>query len=130
MHEPDVMQLEILDIDTRPAAAVRAVMNSECVDRYMELVEDGVRLPPVDVYAFRDLDGGLTAFLGDGRHRLEAWTAAGQREALCTVTWCESVAEAERRAWEHAAGANATHGLPRTNEDKVAAVRAVIGRPE
>lgn len=130
MSKVEVMQLEIADIDTRPAAAVRAGLNAECVERYTECVLDGGELPAVDTFAHRDEDGGLAAFLGDGRHRLEAWRAAGHSEASCSVVWCETAAEAERRAWEHAAGANAGHGLPRSNEDKVAAVRAVIGRTE
>jgi hypothetical protein len=87
----------------------RATMNDEAVAEYARLMREGDRFPPVTV--FRDGEGIL--WLADGFHRLAAARLAERRDI-----------EAELRVGDrqaallHSVGANARHGLNRTNEDK------------
>jgi hypothetical protein len=89
------------------------------VDDYAEALRDGVRLPPVIVFT----DDGVTYWLADGFHR----TAAHQ-QAYPDVQdiKCEVSLGGREDAVLFACGANASHGLRRSNEDKRKAVRALV----
>lgn len=123
--EERVMELDLSKINTTVAASVRATVQQEAVDRYAEAYEQGEELPPVDVYA-----GGNVYYLADGGHRYKAVSKIGRKTIKALVRQCATEQEAHAAAVLHAAGANALHGLPRSPEDKRAAVRSVIGRPE
>ena len=98
----------------------RAAENVATVDAYAEAMEAGEIFPPIVVWR---VDGEL--HLSDGYHRLAALRRL-KRECV----------EADVREgtalelFEHALGANAQHGLPRTQEDKRKAVRAALAHPE
>lgn len=95
---------------------VRAETDRAYVDELVELFgEDGhwpSSLPPLTV--FHD---GTDYFLADGHHRYQAAQEAGCETAPCDVRQGDRTAA----TW-FAIGANADHGLRRTNEDKRRAV--------
>lgn len=95
----------------------RETTDSDTVDTYVELLERGVKLPPPAVYR----DGDLL-LLADGHHTVTSHEKRGETHILVKVrtgTRAEAIL--------YAAGANATHGLRRTNKDKRRAVRLVLG---
>ncbi len=115
------MELPLDCIDTSPAAAVRAELNADAVQQYSEAES----LPPIDV-----CEGGGKYFLGDGRHRLESKRATNTKKVTARVRRFATAEEARAAAQLTAFGANSEHGLPRTKEDKRAAIRACLAVPE
>ncbi len=81
----------------------------------------GVVFPPIVVFG----DGDGVLWLGDGYHRLAAAEKAG-------LTAIDAVIQqgSARDAILHGAGANASHGLRRTQEDKRRAVARLLTDPE
>lgn len=73
-------------------------------------------LPPVEVF-----DDGSDLWLGDGFHRCAAFEAQGVTEVPCIVR-----KGTRRDALLFAVGANAKHGLRRTNADKHRAVELLL----
>ena len=103
------------------ACQLRAAGSKAAVQEYADALAAGATFPPIVV--FRDADG--RHWLADGFHRFEAHRAAG-RETIAA-----EVHEGGRReALLHAAGANASHGLRRTQEDKRRAILALLHDPE
>jgi hypothetical protein len=94
---------------------------------YERLVEDyahdmkaGVRFPPVVVFY-----DGVTYWLADGFHRVLAAIKAGVKEVEADIR-----RGGKRDAILYAAGANDSHGLRRTQEDKRRAVLRLLEDPE
>jgi hypothetical protein len=111
---------EHLDIDklVRDAGCQpRARLNMDTVAEYAEAMQqDGVTFPPVTVYY-----DGRRHILADGYHRVAAAERAGRR------TIAADVRQGVRRdAVLHSVGANAAHGLRRSNEDKRRAVETLL----
>ncbi len=100
---------------------VRAAMNEDVVTAYAEAIGSGDALPPITVY--KD-EAGLY-WLADGFHRVEAHLRAG-----ATTIAAKVLAGSQRDAILHAVGANAEHGLHRSNEDKRRAVLTLLNDPE
>lgn len=101
-----------LDGDTQP----RATINQDVVGEYAEAMTEGATLPPVTVY--RD---GTDDWLADGFHRYHAHRKIG------ALTIDADVRHGSRReAVLHSVGANAAHGLQRTNDDKRRAVMTLL----
>lgn len=107
---------------------VRAHLDKDVVREYMEGErEGGVVFPPAVV--FKDKAGSF--WLADGHHRLASAKANGKEKLACDVREGEYV-----DALRFALGANAEHGLRRTNEDKANAVkmayehRKALGLPD
>jgi hypothetical protein len=96
------------DIDLDCAIRVREKFNQEIVDKYAELIIEGVTLPPIKVFR---VNGVLK--VTDGQHRCRAAKKAG-RETIKAII----VEGSEQEALMDALGANAQHGLPRSNKDK------------
>jgi len=86
------------------------------VNEYAEAMKAGSEFPPVVV--FHD---GETHWLADGYHRHAAATSAKAETITADVRQ-----GALRDAVLYAAGANATHGLRRTNDDKRRAVETLL----
>jgi hypothetical protein len=110
--------LELLRIDggTQP----RASLDETVVAEYAEALKAGGKLPPVIVYF-----DGSEWWLADGFHRYHAHRAAGATEISAEVR------EGTRRdAVLFSAGANASHGLRRTNDDKRRAVMTLLNDAE
>ena len=108
--------LDALILD--PKLQPRERMDESTIGDYGAALEGGAVFPPVVAYG--DPDGG-PRWLADGFHRVAAHVAAGRQTIRCEVRpggW--------REALLHAAGANAQHGLRRTNADKRRAVRRLL----
>ncbi len=101
-----------IDGDTQ----VRVAIDQATVDEYAELFQAGKTLPKLTV--FHD---GAAHWLADGFHRYHAARKAGLVAIGCDVHR-GTVAEAR---WA-ACGANAAHGLRRTNADKRRAVEMAL----
>ncbi|QRX83266.1 hypothetical protein [Glaciimonas sp. PAMC28666] len=118
----------IHDIYTIPLNAVcinggtqsRAALNESIIAEYTEAIRSGIDLPPV--ITFYD---GANYWLADGFHRYFAHKAAGAMEIMAEVR--EGTC---RDAVLYSVGANASHGLRRTNDDKRRAVMTLLNDPE
>lgn len=95
---------------------VRESMNATTVQDYADALANGAEFPPVVV--FHD---GADHWLADGFHRLLAHEKAGLVDILADVRH-----GTKRDALLFAIGANASHGLPRTNKDKRRAVEFLL----
>jgi uncharacterized ParB-like nuclease family protein len=99
---------------------VRAKIVPEVVDEYTEAMRAGDEFPPLAV--FQD---GDTYILADGFTRLSAAKRAGRANINCEVR-----PGGLRDAMLFAAGANATHGCPRSTADKRCAVLKLLNDDE
>lgn len=104
------MAIETVNLaDLRPIQT-RAATDAATVEDYAEAAQRGAKFPPVTVFA--DAEAG-TLWLADGIHRMEAARRLGRKCIRADVmpgTYADAL--------KHALGANATHGLRRTNADK------------
>ena len=105
-----------LDGGTQP----RKSIIEEAVKNYTELLLDGVKMPPVTVFF-----DGKDYWLADGFHRYHAHKADGLKEIEC-----DQKTGTKRNAFIFSLGANATHGMPRTNEEKRDTVITALNDPE
>lgn len=94
----------------------RAVIDQETVEQYAELVKEGVEFPPVTVV----FDGAET-WLADGFHRWHAHKLAGKASIATHM-----IPGSQRDAILFSLGANAAHGLRRTQADKRKAVMTIL----
>lgn len=109
--------LDIDDIVRDGATQPRERMDEGVVSDYADALKGGASFPPVTVY----LDRAGLYHLADGFHRV----AAHRREGRGAIS--AEVIEGERRdAVLHSVGANAEHGLRRTNADKKRAVCTLL----
>ena len=98
----------------------RAKIYWETVQEYTEALLNGDKFPPIIVYY-----DGEDYWLADGFHRMDAYIAC--RQEMIPVTIRQGT---RRDAVLHSVGANATHGLRRTNQDKRRAVELLLNDPE
>ena len=98
----------------------RAELNNIVINEYAEAYEQGIELPPIDVYFDEE-----TYWLADGFHRLRAAQQIGRDTIAANVH-----PGGQREAIFHAVGANETHGLRRTNADRRNAVCIMLQDPE
>jgi ParB-like nuclease domain len=101
-------------------AQMRVEMHPETVADYAADMLDGAVFPPVIV--FHD---GADYWLADGFHRVEAARKIDRKEMEVEIR--DGTA---RDAILHGIGANATHGLRRTQADKRRAVERLLTDPE
>jgi hypothetical protein len=101
-------------------AQMRIEMRTEIVNDYANDMLDGAVFPPVLLF-----DDGADLWLADGYHRVEA-----NRKVEHTEIMAEIRAGTPRDAILHAIGANAAHGLRRTQADKRRAVERLLKDPE
>ena len=93
-------------------------LQSARVREYSKVMKSGDNFPPVTVFHDKNQS---KYWLADGFHRCAAAAAAGLTEIKAEVL------EGTRRdALLHAVGANAAHGVRRTNEDKRKAVFTLL----
>lgn len=105
-----------LDGDTQP----RTRLNQSTVEEYVEAIQNGDAMPPIDVYY-----DGESYWLADGFHRYNALMVVDSQQPIkCSV----HEGTLDDAKW-HSYGANKTHGLPRRNEDKAQAAKAALLHP-
>ena len=100
---------------TSKGLQIRCRLSEETIRDYMEAVEGGAVLPPVILF---NEGPGRPLYLADGFHRVEVARRLAQKTIRAEV---REGGYAEALAF--ALGANSSHGLRRTNEDKRNAVR-------
>lgn len=108
--------LPINRIRTDGGTQPRAQMNPVIIESYAEDMHEGVTFPAVVVYY-----DGSEYWLADGFHRMAAAKEAGLKALPADVHQ-----GTRRDAVLFSVGANATHGLRRTNEDKRRAVSTLL----
>jgi len=113
-------QIEISLILTNGGTQPRASLNSELIDEYAEAMSAGAKFPPAIVFY-----DGTSYWLADGFHRFEAAKKIGSQNIAVDIRQGTC-----RDAILHAVGANATHGLRRSNADKRRAVLKLLSDPE
>ena len=100
-----------LDGGTQP----RIELNPEVIAEYAELLSNDIKFPPITVYF-----DGVNYWLADGFHRY--WAALEAKVEL----EINVINGTQRDAILHSVGANATHGLRRSNQDKRKAVVTLL----
>ena len=104
------MAIEKIKIADLAPIQTRAETDAATVAEYAERMRDGAKFPPVRVFCDAEAN---TLWLADGIHRVEAAKAIG-----CKAVKAEVSAGTKTDALRFALGANATHGLRRSNADK------------
>lgn len=98
----------------------RIRIDDSTVSEYAEAMEQGRKFPPAVVFF-----DGTDHWLADGFHRVYAASVLKKAKIACDVR------EGSRRdAVLYSVGANASHGLRRTNADKRRAVETLLQDPE
>ena len=108
------------DIELDDQIQPRVEQKEEVILEYAENLANGAEFPPVDVFY-----DGETYWLADGFHRYQAY-ALENRDTIPAIIYKGG----RREAIIHAAGANATHGVPRSNADKRRVVGNMLKDPE
>lgn len=98
----------------------RVELNQSAIAEYAEAIRFGTDLPPVVIFF-----DGANFWLADGFHRYHAHRQAGAMEIAADIR-----TGTQRDAILFSVGANASHGLRRTNEDKRKAVTILLSDPE
>jgi hypothetical protein len=111
-----VVELPLDRIRTDGGTQMRAALDPDVYFDYRDKWLAGVEFAPIDVFF-----DGSTYWLADGFHRFY-----GAREAKRPSIPCRVHNGTQRDAILFACGANAAHGLRRTNEDKRIAVTKLL----
>lgn len=98
----------------------RAEIDAAKIEEYVSDMADGAEFPPVVVFY-----DGSSYWLADGFHRLQA-----AQKNLRQSIMAEIHQGTQREAILYSVGANATHGLKRSNEDKRRAVARLLSDEE
>lgn len=97
----------------------RCKLNNEVVEDYAKEIAAKKKFPPIVVYQINS-----EYHLVDGRHRLDAYRKNGHEKIECDVK-----VGSRQDALLFAVGANADHGLRRTNADKRRVVKMLLNEP-
>ncbi len=112
------MKLEVVKIRIDGGTQPRAELQVEVMDEYAEQMRAGAEFPPVTVFF-----DGKDYWLADGFHRLGAHLRAfGDNTSIDADVIQGTQSDAQ---W-YSLSVNKTHGLRRTNEDKIRAVKAAL----
>jgi hypothetical protein len=108
--------LKIKDLRRDGGTQPRVAFDQDVVREYAEAMKAGKMFPPVTVFF-----DGREYWLADGFHRVGGAIEAG-RDTIAAIV----IKGSQRDAVLFAVGANADHGMRRTNEDKRNAVRKLL----
>lgn len=111
-----IQSVEIAKVRMDGGTQPRAKLFEEVVNDYAEDMKQGAIFPPVIIYF-----DGEEYWLADGFHRVRAKEAIGEKKVAANVHL-----GTRRDAVLYAVGANAEHGLRRTNADKRRAVNRLV----
>ena len=114
-----MMLIEAIEATT--ATQIRAQLNKDIIKQYEEDLEHGAVFPAVIVFAEK---GSSRHILADGFHRIVAHVNVGREEIEVEVH-----EGGMHEALAYALQANRTHGLRRTNADKINAVKMALKDP-
>lgn len=112
--------IELSRIRIDGGTQTREKLNEATVKEYVEAIKAGAIFPPVKLFF-----DGLNYWLSDGFHRYFSTKKAGKKQINAEIT-----PGTLRDAVLHSLGANASHGLPRSNKDKQRAVETLLKDPE
>lgn len=112
--------VNIADVRVNGGTQSRANIDRSVVSDYAEAIEAGVVFPPIVVFY-----DGAAHWLADGFHRYEAYSQARVYDVPADIRQ-----GTQRDAILYSVGANASHGLRRTNDDKRRAVLTLLGDAE
>lgn len=112
--------ISITDIRINGGTQSRAQISDEVVAEYAEAMQAGAEFPPLVVFY-----DGASYWLADGFHRYKAFAQIKAHDVPADVRQ-----GTQRDAILFSVGANAAHGLRRTNEDKRRAVMVLLNDPE
>ncbi|HEV8034518.1 ParB N-terminal domain-containing protein [Yoonia sp.] len=113
-------KINIANVRVNGGTQSRAAINPDIVHDYSEAMADGAAFPPIVV--FHD---GSDYWLADGFHRYQAASLARIYEIDADIRQ-----GSQRDAVLFSVGANASHGLRRTNDDKRRAVMVLLNDTE
>jgi hypothetical protein len=114
--ELKIQQIDIDLIEVGGGTQSRVELDDATVDDYKQAMQNGATFPPIDVYHDEE-----KYWLADGFHRLYA------AKLVNRTTIAANVHEGTKRdAILHSVGANAAHGLRRSNLDKRRAVEILL----
>lgn len=108
------LKIEAVRVDG--GTQTRAQLDAVTVADYADAMTEGATFPPITVY-----HDGSDYWLADGFHRVAAAKQIGNVEIEADV-----LQGSRRDAILHSVGANADHGLRRTNADKRRAVETLL----
>ena len=114
------MQLDPKTIRVDGGTQPRAELLIEVMEDYAEQMRGGVEFPPITVFF-----DGKDYWLVDGFHRL----GAHQRVRPNAAIEADVIQGTQSEAQWYSLGANKTHGLRRTPEDRRRAVQAALRHP-
>ena len=112
-------QILVVGLILDPEVQSREKLDQEVIKEYAEAIVRGDQFPPIVVFS-----DGISSWVADGFHRVEATKKAG-----LGVIKAEIRSGGKRDAVFYAIGANASHGLRRTNADKRRAVELLLKDP-
>lgn len=115
-------RLALDNIEATAATQVRVKLDHAIIDEYTEALQNGAKMPPLDVFREENSERNI---LADGFHRQRAAINAGWGDMGCIVH-----PGGMKEALIHALGANSGHGLRRSNRDKRNAVEIALKDPE
>jgi hypothetical protein len=115
----EIVEVSIYEIVEDIQRYPRAQKNQETIDEYKEALLEGATFPPIVVFRV-----GEKFLLADGSYRVGAHRRAGLHTISAIVHQ-----GGRKEALLHALGANADHGLRRTNADKEKAVTIALKEP-
>jgi hypothetical protein len=108
-----IQELELKHINRSGGTQIRAAYDRATIDRYKDLHQACVELPPVIVFF-----DGTVYWLADGFHRVQAKVETVELFSKEVVRIKSEVRSGtQREAIQYALSANADHGLPRTGDD-------------
>ncbi|MDX2159931.1 MAG: ParB N-terminal domain-containing protein [bacterium] len=116
-----ITTMQLSRIRTDGGTQFRVALDKTTVEQYAEAIKDGAQFPPAIVFV--DTDG--VAWLADGFHRYAAYKLAGCEDMPVSIE-----EGSQRQAMIFSLGANADHGLRRSNDDKLKAVMFALRDPE
>lgn len=116
MSEPIIHSVDLSIIRVDGGTQPRVSLNESVVAEYREVLDSGGNLPPVVIFF-----DGSDRWLGDGFHRVHAYRAANLSSIPAEVR-----SGTRRDALLFSCGANASHGLRRSVEDKRRAVMTLL----
>ncbi len=112
------MLLRCEQVEATAATQIRTMLHKDVIDAYAEDIKNGAKFPPIDVFCE---EGAERWILSDGFHRLYSHIHA-EKEHIEVEVHVGGMHE----ALMHALSANRTHGLRRSNADKINGVKLAL----